>query len=279
MPAHCSRNLSRRVGRRTTGCTVARFACILVSMFDDLADVYEAMIDWPKRLANEEAFYRRLFERVGVRSVIDVACGTGHHAAMFHSWGLRVEGADLSPAMIERARGRFGQPRNLRWTVRAFDQAITLVDPFDAAVCVGNSLALAPDVATVERAIRRMLATVRDGGAIVVQVLNLWRLADGPCVWQKCLRTRLPGPSLEDILIIKGIHRCGDRGYVELIVADPSGATKMQTESTPFLGLEAPDLECIARAAGAKSVSLFGTYQEQPYHRQKSIDLVMVAEK
>ena len=93
-------------------------------MFDDFADIYEAMIDWPKRLAHEGPFYRRLFERIGVRSAIDVACGTGHHAAMFHSWGLRVEGADLSPAMIDRARNSFGQPASLQWTVRGFDQPI-----------------------------------------------------------------------------------------------------------------------------------------------------------
>ena len=74
-------------------------------MFDDLTDIYDAMIDWPKRLAHEGSFYRRVFEQHDVRSVVDVACGTGRHAAMFHSWGLRVEAADLSPAMIDR-RGR-----------------------------------------------------------------------------------------------------------------------------------------------------------------------------
>ena len=32
-------------------------------MFDDITDIYEAMIDWDKRLGNEEPFYRSLFER------------------------------------------------------------------------------------------------------------------------------------------------------------------------------------------------------------------------
>jgi glycine/sarcosine N-methyltransferase len=248
-------------------------------MFDDFADAYEAMIDWPKRLAHEGPFYRRLFERAGVRSVIDVACGTGHHAAMFHQWGLRVEGADISPNMIDRARKAFGQPRNLQWTVRAFDHPITLVEPFDAAICVGNSLALAPDASTAERAVRRTLAAVRDGGAIVVQVLNLWRLPDGPCVWQKCQRSRLAGASTEEMLILKGVHRCGSRGYVNLIVMGLSGDVTMRSESTPLIGLEASDLESMARSAGAKTVSLFGGYQDQPYDREMSADLLMVAEK
>jgi SAM-dependent methyltransferase len=271
-------------------------------MFDDFADVYEAMIDWPKRLGHEEPFYRRFFDRLGVRRVIDVACGTGHHAAMFQSWGLSVEGADLSPTMIDQARARFGQPcgagvspartaaraagtaapqipGNLQWAVRAFDQPIAAAEPFDAAVCVGNSLALAPDRTTVEQAIRQMLAAVRDGGAVVVQVLNLWRLPDGPCVWQKCQRTTLPDASQGELLVLKGVHRCGNRGYVELIVTTLSGATTMHSESTPFLGLEAGELEEFARSAGAKTVSLFGGYRDEPYDRSKSVDLLMVAEK
>jgi SAM-dependent methyltransferase len=248
-------------------------------MFDNLADIFEAMVDWPKRLAHEGPFYRRLFDRLGVRSVIDVACGAGHHAAMFHDWGLRVEGADLSAAMIERARRNFSEPAGLRWMVRGFDEPIAPAEPFDAAVCVGNSLALAPDVATVDRAIRQMFAAIRGGGTIVVQVLNLWHLPDGPCVWQKCRRTTLANSSPPEVLILKGVHRCGPRGFVELIVADPAGGALKRSESTQFLGLEASALEGMARSAGATKVAFFGGYQDQPYDRQESVDLVMVAEK
>jgi SAM-dependent methyltransferase len=198
-------------------------------LFSDLTDVYEAMIDWPNRLAHEERFYRRLFERVGVRSVVDVACGTGHHAAMFHSWGLRVEGADISPAMIECAR-----------------------------------------------AIAQMLAAVRPGGAIVVHVLNLGHLPDGPCVWQKAKRAAL---AQGEALILKGVHRCGSRGYVELIVTELSGGKPLWSESVPFLGLEAGELEEMARRGGAAQAAFFAGYQAERYQPHRSVDLVMVAEK
>ena len=245
-------------------------------LFSDLTDIYEAMIDWPKRLAHEEPFYRRLFERVGVRSVADVACGTGRHAAMFHSWGLRVEGSDISPAMIERARASFGEPPGLRWLVRGFDAPIEPSQPFDAAICVGNSLALAPDKPTAQLAIGQMLAAVRPGGAIAVHVLNLGHLPDGPCVWQKSKRTTLPQG---EAMILKGVHRCGPRGYVELIVTELSGGKPLWTESVPFLGLNAAELEEMARQSGAAHVVFFGGYQDERYQAQKSVDLVMVAER
>ncbi len=245
-------------------------------IFDDLTDVYEAMIDWPKRLDREGPFYRRLFERVGARRVIDVACGTGRHAAMFHSWGLHVEAADVSPGMIARARAQFGEPPGLRWVVRGFDEPSAADAPFDAALCVGNSLALAPDRATAERAVAAMLAAVRPGGVAVVHLLNLWRLPDGPCVWQKCLPITLP-PG--EMLVLKGVHRCGRGGCVELVVAPLPEAQPMQSESVPFLGWEAEEIERMARQAGAQHVACFGGYDDQPYDRPQSADLIVVAEK
>jgi SAM-dependent methyltransferase len=244
--------------------------------FDDLTDVYEAMIDWPKRLAHEEPFYRRHFSRIGARRVLDAACGTGRHAAMFGQWGLAVQGADISPAMIARAQATFGQSDQLRWITRGFDQPVDAAEPFDVVLCVGNSLALAADKATVERAIGRMLSAVRGGGLVIVHVLNVWHLPDGPSVWQKCRRAALP---TGDVLIIKGVHRCGTRGYVDLLVSDPSAGTLLQSECVGFLGLESADLERMARRAGAAGVTFVGGYQDQPYDRQQSVDLVMVAER
>jgi SAM-dependent methyltransferase len=247
-----------------------------MSMFEDLTDVYEAMIDWPKRLAHEEPFYRRLFAEHGVHRVVDTACGTGRHAAMFHSWGLNVEGADVSPGMVDRARASFGEPARLRWVVRGFDAPIAPADPFDAALCVGNSLPLAPDTATAERAIAQMLAAVRGGGLLVVQALNLWRLSEGPCIWQKCRPATLKD---REVLIIKGVHRCAGCGYVELLVAEAAAGDLLQTDSVRFFGLEAAALESMARAAGASEVRFFGGYHDEPYERQESADLLMVAEK
>jgi len=256
--------------------TIVRIAVMARECFDDLTDIYEAMIDWPKRLANEESFYRRLVDRLGAKRIVDVACGTGRHAAMFHSWGLHVEGSDVSAKMIERAKGNFGESPGLRWNVRGFDEPIDAAEPVDLVLCVGNSLALARDKATAARAIRQMLHAVCEGGAVVVHLLNLWRLPDGPVVWQKCLRTGLPRG---ETLIVKGVHRCGTKGYVDLVVTNLSGDVAMQSESVEMLGLEAAELEQMARDAGADDVRLFGSYQELPYDRDNSVDLLMIANK
>jgi SAM-dependent methyltransferase len=249
---------------------------VTTSRFDDLTDVYEAMVDWPRRLANDEPFFRQLFEEVGARRVADVACGTGHHAAMFHSWGLHVEAADISANMIDHARHNFGEPDGLNWSVRSFEQSIPVDAPLDAVTCLGNSLGLAGDLAIAERAIESMFDALRPGGLLVLHVLNVWRLPDGPCQWQKCVRTALPqGESL----ITKGVQRVGDRAFVHLLVAPLDAPEDFRSESVPFLALEAEQLGRFVQSAGAGSIQFYGDQKHGAYDRQSSVDLILVANK
>ncbi len=244
--------------------------------FDDLTDAYESLVDWPRRLGREEPFYRRLFAKHNVKHVIDVACGTGHHATMFHDWGLQVSGSDVSPAMINHARHEFGERPGLTWTVRSFDASIDCETPADAVICVGNSLALAGDPHTARRAVREMLQAVRPGGIVILQVLNLWSLPDGPCVWQKCIRIPRAGGLA---IVTKGVHRSNTDGYVDLVISSIDPPALLTTQSVPLLGLTAEQISLWAREAGSTKVQLLGDYQGTAYQQDLSPDLIVVIER
>lgn len=281
--------------------------------FSQLAEVYDAMIDWPARLAHEAPFYRWLLTRAtgcgapeaelgpvseasnyspqkavspGPQDVaessleklrlLDAACGTGRHAEMFHRWGLEVEAADVSAEMIDYARQRVGQSPRLHWVVRGFEQPVGGDRPFDVAICVGNSLALAPDKPTAQRAIEQLLAAVRPGGLLLIHLLNLRRLPDGTTVWQKCQRSRT---ARGEVLIVKGVRRCCSGGAVELLVFGLPQAELWHAESALLLGLSAEWLQSAARQAGANTVELYGGYDRQPYDAHQSVDLLLVAVK
>lgn len=240
----------------------------------ELSDVFEDLVDWPKRLAGEEPFFGELFRRAGVKSVLDTACGTGHHAALFHRWGLSVEGADISARMIEKARALHGEPEGLCWKVRGYDDLSGPDERFDCAVCIGNSLAMAPGKETARRAIGAMLSAVRPGGVVVVHLLNFAKIPEGAALWQKCRRADSPEG---EALIVKGVHHCGDRAWVELLLAPVAKPEKMKTAHLPLVVINAKELEEMMIDAGAKGVDLFGGYGGQPYEREKSTDLVAVA--
>jgi SAM-dependent methyltransferase len=237
---------------------------------------YDALVDWPRRLAIEEPLHRRLFQDAGVRRVLDPACGTGHHAAMFHSWGLQVEAADISPEMIEYCRSTHGESEALRWVVRSFVEP-TAAGAFDAVVCVGNSISLVPDVAMVNRAIGAMLNALRRGGVCVIQALNLWQVPEGPTVRQKCRHIRRDDG---DRIVIKGLHRAGDRGFVEFAeLSLTDGEVSSRFSRATMIGLRDADLCAAIESAGGRDIRIYGTFQNEPYEPEKSPDLIAVCSR
>lgn len=244
--------------------------------FDTDPRVYEALVNWTKRLHNESSLLRDLVHRANARRILDAACGTGHHAAMFHSWGLDVEAADISPAMLNMARQLHGQPPRLRWVERGFTDRVETQEPFGLVVCIGNSLALVPTADQVTAALENMLGCVCTGGAVIVQVLNLWRLPDGPCVWQKFVRTQVAGST---VAVAKGVHRAGQRGYVDVVITPLTDDSPPQAKSVPLLGLRAEFLSQAAQQAGACRVELFGDYHGHDYGEESSADLIVIAWK
>ena len=107
--------------------------------------------------------------------------------------------------------------------------------------------------------------------------MNLWRMPDGICQWQKCQRAKMSG---EDCLILKGVHRSGDRGLVDLIVTKLDGSPPtMRNECVSLLGLTADGLKAMCQAAGAGEIQVFGDYKQSAYDPATSQDLIVVAQK
>lgn len=181
-------------------------------------DVYDQFVDWPKRLGKEGPFFQFLFSRFGVKRIWDAACGTGRHADLFHSWGLEVEATDISGEMIAFARSRHGSPPGLTWRVHDFLSPHPQPESFDAAVCLGNSLSLAPGLDEAKRVVGNLFAAVKPGGIVVLHVLNYEAIPKGRSIWQKVTWTNVQE---RQVLALKGIHRLGDRALVSFVLVDP----------------------------------------------------------
>jgi len=246
------------------------------SVFDSWAAAYEAMIDWPKRLAYEAPFLQRQFEAVGARRVLDAACGSGRHAEMFFRWGLEVEGADLSPAMIAEAQRRCPESPRLRWRVRDLRQPAAVPGEFDAAVCLGNSLALLPDEQAVVESLRSLWDAIRPGGRLIVQAINVERLPDGPPQWQKCVRASLPQG---ERMLVKGVQRCGERAFVHLIAAALDPRLHWESTCSELLTLDARRWRDLISQLPGAICSLYGNYEGHPFQPETSPDVILAADK
>ena len=104
-----------------------------VGAYSRLAGVYDEIVIDPchDRWAS---FLEELWsaDPGGVRSVLDLCCGTGLLAAELMARGYRVVGVDASDAMLARARQRLGADVVLAWMALP---DLNVEGVFDAAVC------------------------------------------------------------------------------------------------------------------------------------------------
>lgn len=241
--------------------------------FDALAEQYDLMVDWPRRLKREAPFFRSLFDEFAVRSVADVACGTGHHAAMFHSWGLKVEGSDVSAAMIDRCQMLHGEPNGLTWCCRSFTEPSNGTSA-DAVVCLGNSLALAESKPAAKRAIGAMVGIVRPEGIGVIQVLNRNAIDLNGVAVKRVRRGRIAG---RDTLLIKTMHELNGRMATTVLDVDLDSDPVMyhaKTASMQDLGLR--DLEAMISVAGGTVLSIYESYSRDAFDESTSGDMILV---
>jgi SAM-dependent methyltransferase len=242
--------------------------------FDDLADRYDVLVDWPRRLAREAPFFKNLFARHGVQTVADVACGTGHHAAMFHSWERSVEGSDISPAMIEHCRRLHGEPDGLCWAQRSFCEPPVSSKRFDAVVCLGNSLALAGGMEGAASAVSAMMSLCRPGGIVVVSLLNQSAIEDKACVCQNVKRCRVEG---REQLIIKTLQRLGEQSAVDILEVDlDHKPVAWHSRRWTMSKLERSDLERLFQSVGGVVEGVFGSYEGDDFIPATSGDLILV---
>lgn len=251
-----------------------------MSMFEAFQPYYEIMVDWDARLAHESPFFQRAFQSVHAQSVLDCACGTGHHACQFARWGLEVAGSDVSAEMVRRAE-HLAATRNLQieFQQTSFDHLSEVYqEQFDAVVCVGNSLSAAGRRTVVADGIREMHKVVRPGGALVLQVLNYERFTPGENVYGEPVHREHIGQSH---LFLKSFRRAGTRCDMDIIVLI-HGATDQWTRTVfheRLLVLDRAALVEMVEQAGFGKINLYGGYDMAPLSPKKSRDLILVARR
>jgi SAM-dependent methyltransferase len=139
------------------------------------AESYAALYDLLYAEKDYEAECRLLDEifsswQGGVRSVLDLGCGTGGHAVRLAAKGYAVTGVDRSEAMLSAARRRGWEPgvaRERPRFVRADLRALDLGESFDAVIAMFAALGYQASEADLAGALRSARSHLRDGGAFV----------------------------------------------------------------------------------------------------------------
>ena len=241
---------------------------------------YRRLVRWPERIEREWPFLRRVIGMHG--RILDLGCGTGEHSRFLAAQGFEVVGVDASPAMIAKATDT-PVPDNLRFIEADISEVGTVVEgEFDGAICLGNTLPHLRDRRTLQRFTAGLRARLREGAALVLQVLNYDRIFE---LQQRFLPLNFregeePG---EEIVFLRLMTLAADGGLTFTPStlrlrpdADPP-VEVVASKSVRLRGWRRLELEDAFENAGFTHRDLFGTLGEVPYLLLESPDLVIVA--
>lgn len=245
------------------------------------ATTYDAMVNWEARRTREMPFYRRLFE--GKPRLLDVACGTGHHAIWLAQEGWAVEGCDLSAAMLDAARAH-DESAAVTWFEADMERLPTERGPYDGVLCLGNALSLLTTRTALGGFFQGAAAILRPGGTLLFQILNYQRLQAEPLQWAPVRSGRLDG---QEALFVKRIDLDvapdpeGVRvGRIELLVMwREDGAWRSRANGGRMAVWLQPDLQTALDAAGFTEIAWYGDHLESAFAADGSQDLIGVARR
>ena len=257
----------------------------MIPLYDEFGERYDLMVEWEGRLRRESPFFEAVFREVGARSVLDLGCGTGHHAAHFARLGHHVVGVDPSAEMLRIARATHAGVPDLAFAQAGLGGLRAAlprdVGAFDVVVCVGNTLPHVADEDGLVAALADARAMLQPDGALVLQILNYDRIL--------AERNRFLGASGRDTpdgaehVFFRFYDFPADEGarltfnMVTIERDAPGAAWRFRADSTELLPIRSASLGAALAAAGFDRVRLLGSYAGEPFDPQASGDLVAIA--
>lgn len=135
-------------------------------MFSQSAAYYDAIYQW-KNYEREAEILRGLIRRYSrrpVRTLLDVACGTGQHLAFLREH-FAVMGLDLDPGLLAMARQRCPEIEFVEADMVDFD----LGKPFDAVICLFSAIGYVKTVPRLRQAVHAMARHLQPGGVLIIE--------------------------------------------------------------------------------------------------------------
>jgi SAM-dependent methyltransferase len=252
-------------------------------MYDAFSSDYDRFVNWQARLSFELPFIESQLQAAGARRVLDAATGTGMHAIALAQRGYLAAGADLSAPMIAQARqnaSRAGvQARFEAVGFGGLAQAFQADLPFDAVLCLGNSLPHLLNAADLGRALADFAACLRPGGLLLVQNRNFDAVMASRERWMPPQAHR--EGELEWIFL-RFYDYLAD-GLIQFNVItlrrEAAGDWQQSIGSTRLYPQRQAELQGAVELVGFEDVSVFGSLSGEPFEAEKSGNLVLLTKK
>lgn len=263
--------------------------------YDSFSSDYDRFVNWANRLGFEMPFIERTLQEAGLARgttrVLDAACGTGMHAIALAKQGYRAAGADISAGMVARARANAVEAGlEIPFTAAgfcqleaAFRQQNAAFLPFDALLCLGNSLPHLLTPADLAAALVDFHACLRPGGLLMVQNRNFDAVLKQRERWMEPQAHREKGLDSEREWIFLRFYDYRPDGLIDFNIVTlyrvGQSPWRQQVTTTQIYPLQRLELEGALEQAGFAQIFTYGGMDGSPFNADASGNLVITARR
>ncbi|PKM63239.1 MAG: hypothetical protein CVU97_01050 [Firmicutes bacterium HGW-Firmicutes-21] len=143
--------------------------------YDTIADKYHWFFSsWENATNNDMGLICPVFEKHGVKTVLDCSCGSGLQAIGLAKRGYKVEASDISGVMIDEAT-RLAEKEKVDIKFRQADfreLGKYYKGEYDAVISWGNSIPHLMSDTDIEKALTEIYALTKKGGIAMFSMRN-----------------------------------------------------------------------------------------------------------
>jgi glycine/sarcosine N-methyltransferase len=241
--------------------------------YDEFAALHDRLVSFKDRKARELPFWMKLTQDFPIKKVLDISCGTGHHAVMFKEIGLRIDAMDLSEAMLAKARENAASEHlSIAFKKGDFRRiGETFPDTYDAIVCLGNSLPHMKGDDEVSRVLQEVVAHLVPSGLFVVEIRNYdFLMTQRPRFFPLSVR--------DNAGFIYALDYYPDEITFNILYLNTKTG-EFRTFQTTYYPLYFDALKKLLAGSGLEVIQTWEDYSGAPFVLEKSPRLVVVCRK
>ncbi len=231
---------------------------------------YDKMINWDERFEYEFPTLFRIFNREGVKKVLDLEVWTGEYSFGLAKEGINVLGVDHNPSLIrlcneKRAKQPEKIKKNIKFVLSDYTGKESLIpgQKFDAIISMGGSLPYLKQ--DLNNLLSSVYKSINNNGVFVLQLQNLERIMKQKNGFSYFRRKKSEVSDNQQELYVEFFDRKGEdvlRQHIVSFSFDGKRWVYRGVNSVDINYLRNRNIEGMLRDAGFKDISFTGNKSE-----------------